>query len=60
MVFVQANTGNLANRTDVFSTTFRPTFGVGAFTPEAVTPSAEREARSAAPMAAFDGAQMRH
>jgi hypothetical protein len=59
-VFVQANTGNLANRTDVFSTTFRPTFGGSAFTPEALTRSAERKAQSAAPKAAFDRALMRH
>jgi hypothetical protein len=58
--FVQANTGNTANRTDVFSTTFRPTFGGSAFTPEALTPSAERKAQSAAPKAAFDRALMRH
>jgi hypothetical protein len=59
-VFVQANTGNSANRTDVFSTTFRPTFGGSAFTPEALTRSAERKAQSAAPKAAFDRALMRH
>jgi hypothetical protein len=59
-VFVQANTGNPANRTDVFSTTFRPAFGGSAFTPEALTPSAERKAQSAAPKAPFDRALMRH
>lgn len=59
-VFVQANTGNLVNRTDAFSTTFRPTFGAGAFGPEALTLSAERQAQSAAPTASFHGARMRH
>jgi hypothetical protein len=59
-VFVQANNGNLANRTDVFSTTWQPTFGVSTFRPEVLTPSAERKAQSAAPKSAFDGALRRN
>jgi BNR repeat-like domain len=58
--FVQANTGNLANRTDGFSTTYRPSFGGSAFAPEALTLGAERKAQSAAPDGAFSGALLRH
>jgi hypothetical protein len=58
-VFVQANNGNLANRTDVFSTTFRPSFGAS-FTPEVLAAGAQRQAASSAPSTAFHGALMRH
>jgi hypothetical protein len=58
--FVQANTGKLANRTDGFSTTYRPSFGGGAFAPEALTLGAERQAQSAAPDDAFHGVLVRH
>ena len=58
--FVQANTGNLANRTDGFSTTYRPSFGGAAFAPEAPSLGAERKAQSAAPNDAFSGALLRH
>jgi hypothetical protein len=59
-VFVQANNGNLANRTDVFSTTWQPTFGVSTFRPEVLSRSAEREAEAAAPESAFHGVLKRN
>jgi hypothetical protein len=54
-VFVQANNGNLANRTDVFSTTFLPTFGASTFTPEVLSRSAERKAKAAGRKTSLDG-----
>jgi hypothetical protein len=59
-VFVQANNGNLANRTEVFSTTWQPTFVVSTFRPEVPSRSAERNAQSAAPKSAFHGALRRN